>query len=813
MKRIRINPVVRISLGLSIFVMTLLMAVEMLGVSPDPHQQILDSRKKICESLAVYTALAIQKEDFSAIKTTIDVLRERNADILSAALRRQDGMVLVRTGDHERHWDNSNEKVSTLQNVQVPLFNGDRRWGTFEVSFADLRTHWLQRLWDRPLIRILVVILPFAFLGFFLIMKKTLRHLDPTAVVPERVKRTLDSLVEGVILMDQNERIVMTNKAFNENLGSGRTSLLGRKASDLKWRLPRALRDAEEYPWRQAIREGASQSAIPLYIKGKSGERQTFMVSGSPIMDAEGKTRGALATFDDITHIEAQNSKLQMMMGELRKSRDEVRQQNEALQVLATLDPLTGCLNRRAFFERFEVEFNRARRYRHNLACIMTDIDHFKRINDEHGHQVGDEVLAKISEVLRATLRDTDVICRYGGEEFCLILTETGDKGAFATAERIREAVSAEPIMDIAVTISLGVASLENAAANPSELLGFADKALYQAKNSGRNRVATYTEALEEQAAADQDERKEMPAAPAISNTHIPHHITNALMLALNHRDAATAEHARKVGDLCAAVARDLMPINDCALLEAAGQLHDIGKLGVPDAILLKPGPLTEKEWQVMKDHERRSVDLIAATFMSAELVEIVTYQGHWYDGSSSEDASAPRGEDLPLGSRILHIANAFDAMTSQRPYRRKRTYTEAVEELRRCAGTQFDPKLVEHFINVVRSRDDARREQSTDLSNAVKLEIGRQVETLLAEVNTAAWNDVKLSAGLLASMAEKYDLDEIKVVAGEIETAARDNQGQIEMIELTSKLLGVCRSLKVGRDGGGGGSEDTKAA
>ena len=811
MKRMRINPVVRISLGLSIFVMTLLMAVEMLGVSPDPQQQILDSRKKTCESLAVYTALAIQKEDFSAIQTTIGILQERNADILSAALRRQDGVIIARAGDHERHWDNTNEKISTLQNVQVPLFTGDHRWGSFEVSFADLRTHWLQRLWDRPLVRILLLILPPAFLGFFLIMRKTLRHLDPSAVVPERVKLTLDSLVEGVVLMDQNERIVLTNKAFEENLGAGNKSLLGRKASDLNWQLPRALREAEELPWQQAIREGASQAAIPLHVRGSQGRRQTFMVSGSPIIDADGKTRGALATFDDVTHIEAQNSKLQMMLGELKKSRDEVRKQNEALQILATQDPLTGCLNRRAFFERFEVEFNRAQRYRHNLACIMADIDHFKRINDEYGHQVGDEVLTRISGILIDTLRDTDVVCRYGGEEFCLILTETGEQGAHNTAERICQAVAAEPIDGIPVTISLGVASIETAAANPSVLLEYADKALYRAKNSGRNRVVAYTKKIDEPVETDSGSLEQ--TAPTDSGTHVPQHVVNALMLALEHRDISTAEHARNVGDLCAATGQGLMSINDCALLEVAGLLHDIGKLGVPDAILLKPGPLTEEEWQTMRDHERRSVDVIAATFTSPELVEIITYHGHWYDGSSSEDESSPRGENLPLGARILHIANAFDAMTSQRPYRRKRTVTEAVEELRRCAGTQFDPKLVERLIDVVRSRDDARQEQSSELSNAVKLEIGRQVETLLAEVNTAAWNDAKLSAGLLASTAEKYDLDEISAAAREIESAAKNKRGQIEIIELTSKLLGVCGALRVRDVEKAEVGEDSKAA
>lgn len=797
MKRFRMNPVVRISLGLTIFVMTLLMVLEMLGFPPDPQKLVLDSRKKACESLAVYASMAIQKGDFEAIQTTIDILKQRNEDILSAALRRGDGIIMAMVGDHAAHWSNTAEKVSTLQNVLVPLYKGDLRWGTFEVSFADLHTNWLHSLWNRPLIKFLVIVLPLAFFGFFLIMKKILRHLDPSAIVPERVKLTLDSLVEGVVLMDHNERIVLVNKAFAENLGDGRTSLLGRKASDLKWQLPETLQDAEEYPWRQAIREGVSKSAVALHVRDQTGERRTFMVSGSPIIDADGKTRGALATFDDVTHIEAQNSKLQVMLGELKISRDKIRRQNEALQILATQDPLTECLNRRAFFERFEVEFSRARRYRHDLACIMTDIDHFKRINDEHGHQMGDEVLKKVSEILRTTVRDTDVVCRYGGEEFCLILTETGEKGAKITAERIRQAVCTDSIMGVPVTISLGVASLENSAANPSELINYADKALYRAKNSGRNQSIVFDATIDTEEEIDDKVRPQKPKEHA-ADTHIPQHVVKALIQALEHRDVTTAEHSRKVGDFCAAVARDLMPINNCALLEAAGQLHDIGKLGVPDAILHKPGPLTDAEWQVMDDHEHRSVDMIAATFMSTELAEIVKYHGHWYDGSSSKDPFEPRKEDLPLGARILHIANAFDAMTSHRPYREARTYAQAYEELRRCAGTQFDPKLVEHFIDVVRARDDSRREDASDLPNSIQLEIGRHVETLLAAVNTATWNYAKLSAGKLACLAEKYDLDAIASVSREVETAVRDNRGQIEMIELTSKLLGVCGSLRV---------------
>jgi diguanylate cyclase (GGDEF)-like protein/PAS domain S-box-containing protein len=611
MKRLRVTPAVRLSLGFSLLIMTLLMGVEMLGLLPDPQQAILDSRKKTCESLAVYASLAIQKGDLDAIQTTMDVLKERNPDILSTALRRGDGQILAVAGDHNSHWHNTEDKLSTLQNVQVPIFKGDDRWGSFEVCFKAMHANVLQSLWGRPMIKIMLLILPLAYVGFFLLLKKTLRHLDPSAVVPERVKLTLDSLVEGVVLMDQEERIVLANKAFEMNLGGTKSSFLGRKASELDWRLPRTHHRVDAFPWQQAIREGTSQSAVPLTMKKAGAEARTYMVSGAPIIDADGKTRGALATFDDVTHLEAQNSKLQRMLIALRQSRDEVSRQNQALQILATQDPLTGLLNRRAFFERFEAEFNRAERHGHDLACIMVDIDHFKSVNDNHGHQVGDEVLQAVSQKLRACLRDSDIACRYGGEEFCLILTETGAQGAHQTAQRLRQAVSAEAIFGINITISLGISSLRHASANPFELLSQADRALYKAKNSGRNRVVDYNKMMKNRPEEDAGENGTGGSEQHSASEHIPHHVVNALMLALEHRDVPTAEHSRKVGDLCVAAAQGRMSTSECAVLEIAGMLHDIGKLGVPNAILLKPGPLTEDEMQIMQDHERRSVDMI----------------------------------------------------------------------------------------------------------------------------------------------------------------------------------------------------------
>jgi HD-GYP domain-containing protein (c-di-GMP phosphodiesterase class II) len=266
-------------------------------------------------------------------------------------------------------------------------------------------------------------------------------------------------------------------------------------------------------------------------------------------------------------------------------------------------------------------------------------------------------------------------------------------------------------------------------------------------------------------------------------------------MRALEHRDAATAEHSRQVGDLCVAAAQGLMSINECFVLEIAGMMHDIGKLGVPDSILLKPGPLNEEEWRIMHDHEQRSVDVIASTFLSPELVEIVRHHNTWYDGSSSRDASGPKGKDIPLGARILNIADAFNAMVSHRPYRRARSYEDAFDELRRCAGTQFDPDLVEHFVDVVQARDESRRTQNALIPNSIQLEIGREVEKLFVAVNTSSISSLSLSAEHLAMRATKYGLTQLADTAMEIGRCAAENVDQMEIVQLTSKLIQLCGS------------------
>ena len=796
MRRFNIAPDIRISLGLALFTMTLLMGMDMVGVLPDPNKAILDLRKKTCESLAVYASLAVQKGDLSAIQTTLEFLKKRNEDILSAALRKSSGTVVAKVGDHELNWRNNRSGTSTPTNVQVPIIKGDAPWGTFEVSFRAVHANLLLFLWGKPIVKLLMFVVPLAFLGFYLLMKKTLRHLDPSAVVPERVKVALDSLVEGVVLMDHQERIVLANKAFEKNAGDLKESLLGQKASDLLWTVPRTQKQVQDFPWQQAMREGATQTAVPLTLQSEEGKKRTFMVNGAPILDGTGKTRGALATFDDVTLIEKQNTELQSMLTDLEKSRDEIRRQNQELQVLATQDPLTRCLNRRAFYERFEVEFSRAQRYGHNFSCVMVDIDHFKSINDKYGHPVGDKVLQKVSSILRSCVRDSDVVCRYGGEEFCIILPETDTQGGLVSAERIRRTIADKSFSGIRVTVSLGVSSLDSKPANPSDLLSQADKALYAAKRKSRNRVVCYSEEIAGLSEKDFAESASGTPDKKGADVYIPHHVVNALMLALEHRDIATAEHSRKVGELCAAAAQGMMSINECAVLEIAGSLHDIGKLGVPDSILLKPGPLTADEWKIMRDHERRSVDVIASTFLSPELGRNRRNHSLWYDGSSSA-----RPRRAPRARPFRWVQGSSTSQMPSMPLSRiDRTERPAAtrKPSKSFAGVP-GPSSIPIWLNILlKSSVPAMRagaKGKAPVSDSLKLEIGREVEKIFVAVNTGSFAALSVSAEHLAARATQYGLIRIGETAMEIEKAAVENRDQMEIAQLASKLLELCGS------------------
>ena len=497
----RLTPVLRISLGLAILTCAILVLMDLLGVIPEPRDVELDSRIRLCETLAAQVTPAIAKDDFASIRAVLLVAVRRNDDVLSAGLRAAHGRLMVSAGEHRRHWDPEVADHSTSTHVQIPMYKGPTRWATLEVRFKGLReagaTGLLAALWERPLIRLLLGVGVLGFLSYVVYMRRTLRHLDPSAVIPTRVQAALDVMAEGVLLLDQNERIVLANQAFAARLGRSPESLLGAKASSLGWRSPSGSAVLPEFPWWEAIREARTSTGVSLCIEPEAGERRVFVLNVAPVLDGWGKPKGAIATFDDVTELEQQKAALERAMSELEKSQDEIRLQNQELETLAKRDPLTGVANRRAFMEWFEAQFAQARGEGSELSCVMVDIDHFKRINDTHGHATGDEVIRRLAELLSTAVRSTDAVCRYGGEEFCIALPGASSQVAAKVAERLCGKARSPGFTRVPMTVSFGVASVKSGAASLAELLEQSDRALYASKESGRDRVTRWDDISE----------------------------------------------------------------------------------------------------------------------------------------------------------------------------------------------------------------------------------------------------------------------------------------------------------------------------
>jgi diguanylate cyclase (GGDEF)-like protein/putative nucleotidyltransferase with HDIG domain len=360
----------------------------------------------------------------------------------------------------------------------------------------------------------------------------------------------------------------------------------------------------------------------------------------------------------------------------------ESASQLERLRELAELDPLTGLRNRRGFEQGLETR-------RAPLALVICDLDHFKRVNDTLGHPVGDDVLRTFSDLLRECTREEDVAVRLGGEEFALVLSGVGEREALAVAERLRREVAAT-FRDFPVPISVSVGIADGARnPGPEALVRAANRALYAAKRLGRDRcVVHHAETLAMlDALADDRAGEQLAAAMLLAET-------------LDLRDVATARHSETVGRYAEQIGQELglEPVQ-VERVRVAGVLHDIGKLGISDAVLLKPGSLERHEWEEIMRHP----ELGARILEHANLRDVANWvlsHHERIDGTGYPRSLA--GAAIPLEGRILAVADAYEAMTADRPYRRALSQDEARAELRRGAGTQFDPDVVAAFERVL---------------------------------------------------------------------------------------------------------------
>ncbi len=503
-------------------VISLLLASEFIGLFPDNENARKSERKFTVETLAVHVAMELDNSSGQGSDEISELLRstvQRNNIVKSVAVRKKDGSLLDVYGSHDSNWTLKQGDRSTLTQVQVPLFEGEDQIASVEIRFAGLNEGL--SLWDRrasaPAVILFVALS--GFFAFCMFLKRTLRELDPDAVIPERVKKALDTLAEGLLIVNRDGEIVFSNAEFAQTAGMASEDLAGKNCNELKWQ----LEENEVLPWNDLLHGGEMAPGATIELNTGYEQLSTFTVNATPIIAGANEVRGALITFNDITEVEIKNAELQNALHKLETSQLEITRQNKELEYLATRDPLTGSLNRRSFFSGFDSLFKEAKQNSDELTCIMTDIDHFKSVNDTHGHGVGDEVIKYLADVLAEQSRPNDLVGRFGGEEFCVVLPDTTITEGYEIAETIRkiieDGVGANFLDKCQITASFGVASIHSNSANPSEMVEHSDKALYVSKETGRNRVTNYSSRMEDENFNPADAISEDPAADTVGKS------------------------------------------------------------------------------------------------------------------------------------------------------------------------------------------------------------------------------------------------------------------------------------------------------
>jgi diguanylate cyclase (GGDEF)-like protein/putative nucleotidyltransferase with HDIG domain len=425
-----------------------------------------------------------------------------------------------------------------------------------------------------------------------------------------------------------------------------------------------------------------------------------------------------LLSLRDITLRKAAEMQLESTMSDLKFALasekvllDELDKRNQELIELSITDGLTGLYNHRFIQERFEFEFKRIKRYGGHLSCMMIDIDHFKSINDTYGHQFGDYVLREIGGIIIHKSREVDICARYGGEEF-MIITNVILEYAMKFATKLHAAVENHKFLYddkiVRVTVSIGIADYSEDMKTRHELIAHADEAMYRAKGDGRNLIRIWKDnSGKSDASIDHFSVQELKGKlSSLSQQMRASYMeyTNALVMAIDAKDPYTKEHSQNVTNFAVAIAKALgLPEKEIEIIKYASLLHDIGKISISQDILSKTTPLTSDEYSLLKKHPVVGVTILKDIKFLEKEIPIILHHHERFDGKGYPQGLM--GREIPLGARIVAVADAFDAMTSGRGYKDKLTQASAIEELKAGSGSQFAPDIVESFVRLLENK------------------------------------------------------------------------------------------------------------
>jgi diguanylate cyclase (GGDEF)-like protein/PAS domain S-box-containing protein len=465
----------------------------------------------------------------------------------------------------------------------------------------------------------------------------------------DHLENVLENSADGIAIVDRKGWVRTWNKRAREMLGYGAEELRERRVFDFyadKAELERML---------QKLRADGYVRDYEIGLCRRDGTVMPGAVSIRLLQDERGEGVGSVAVIRDLTE---------------RKSMEE------RLRRLSLQDSLTGLCNRACF----EQEMRRLEELgRTPIALIVCDLDGLKLINDSLGHGTGDALIKQTASILRQCFRQDDIIARIGGDEFAVLLPESDAEAARATRERVNESFQLYNAKSprVPLSVSIGYAVCAGSRISLADLYKEADNNMYREK--------------------------------VLRSRSARSHMVQALLKTLEARDYLTEGHGDRMQRLAAGMGRKLglqeSRVNDLRLL---AQFHDLGKIGIPDSILFKPGPLSEEEYGKMQEHCEIGYRIALSAPQLTPIAEFILKHHEWWDGRGYP--LGLQGTDIPLECRILAVVDAFDTITSERPYKGAKTRAEAVQELKRCAGTQFDPDLVDQFLDLLQGMENDER-------------------------------------------------------------------------------------------------------
>lgn len=365
------------------------------------------------------------------------------------------------------------------------------------------------------------------------------------------------------------------------------------------------------------------------------------------------------------------------------------------LEKLANQDGLTGLYNHRYFFEVLDKEISKAVKNKESVGMIFIDLDYFKNYNDLYGHQKGDYLLKALGDLVSKNIEQNHIACRYGGEEFAIIMPEADEKSVRKTAENLRRIIEEtkfegeENQPNGKVTASIGVSIFPEKAIDATELIKNADDALYRAKFLNKNRVEVYSSVVDDILNELSEEDAEIVSS------------VKTLIGIINAKDKYTYGHIERVVMYSSMLADKLkLNLEERNILLYGAYMHDIGKIDIPEEILIKKAILSEEEHKLLMTHPTKGVEILKSVEKLKDVLPLIEGHHEWYDGTGYPNRL--KGEEIPYLARILAIINSFDAMTNNRPYGIKKTYEETIEEIRNSRGTQFDPEITDVFLEFI---------------------------------------------------------------------------------------------------------------